>query len=217
MTLGIPSASSKFNGAALEVLARSLGADLAPAPPSLLRGACDCDVVGARGRDLPRLVSLGLVDAALTGLDAYLETTLDGHELSAWGMASSRPSRLCLMASEHRRPDSFELIVSEYPLLTVAWLTTQGGAGGAEVIQMRGSIEGLVSCHERLGGVATVVSGETMRANGLVTCGELLDSDMCLVTRPGDSDWVERFEAVLRGPVSAPEWAVSRAKPAARL
>ena len=81
---------------------------------------------------------------------------------------------------------------------------------------MRGSIEGLVSCHGDLGGVATVVSGGTMRANGLVTCGELLDSDMCLVTRPGDADWAKRFEGVLRGPASAPGWAASAAKTAAR-
>jgi ATP phosphoribosyltransferase len=210
--LGIPSASSKFNGAALEVLARGLGADLAPAPPSLRRRAGDCEIVGARGRDLPRLVGLGLVDAALTGLDAYLEATLDGHQLAAWGISSSRPSRLCLMASRRRRPDSFERILSEYPLLTTAWLAAQNCGGRTEVIQMRGSIEGLVSCREGLGGVATVVSGETMRANGLVSCGALLDSDMCLVTRPGDSDWVERFGAVLRGPAAAPGWAAPGAK-----
>ena len=100
-------------------------------------------IVQARGRDLPRLVAQGILDAALAGLDALLESVLAGYELAGWQLESSRPTRLCLLASELGAAQRFERVFSEYPRVTTAWFTAHCG-GPPVIIPARGSLEGLV-------------------------------------------------------------------------
>jgi ATP phosphoribosyltransferase len=203
--LGIPSPASRFHEAAVEVLRRVLpeysegGGDRLS---ECIDGLC---VVGARGRDLPRLVDVGMLEAGLTGYDSYLEARLDGRHLTAWHIDSVRPSRLCLMARYCRAPGDYRCVLSEYPLLTKAWLRARQAAADV-VIPMRGSIEGLVSQDRDLAGVATVVSGNTVRANGLVVCETLLESDMCLITSTSNSTSIEKFREIVQAPVVSPSW-----------
>lgn len=158
------------------------------------------EVVFCRGRDLANHVAHGYLDLAFTGYDAWSETLLRFSGLRrkamAWHVGSERPGRLSLVSSATAGSIDYDLVWTEYPALTEAYLSSIGFA--AEVVPVRGSIEGMAFVSDRAGCVVTVSSGETLQANGLIERHTILTTDLCMVVAPAHSDRPELI-SLLKG------------------
>lgn len=179
MLLGVPSRTSRFFEAAQQRLDEMLGARVDAGSRRLVHSVGDHSIIECRGRDLGRLVAIGAVDAALSGFDVYLESWLGGYRIARCEVVgSSRPSRLSLVRVRTAEP--LARVYAEYPAVASAWLERHGSS--AEVVEVRGSVEGLVATDPTCAGVTTVVSGRSVRDNGLVEAAVLVRSDLCLLT-----------------------------------
>jgi ATP phosphoribosyltransferase len=177
--LGVPSRTSRFYEAVRQRLDELLDVRVDPGSRRLVHSIGNHSIVECRGRDLGRLVAIGAVDAALSGFDVYLESRLSGYRIARCEVVgSSRPTRLALVRVAASAP--LARVYSEYPAIAAAWLDHYDSS--AEVVEVHGSVEGLVATDPTCGGVTTVVSGRSLRDNGLVEAAVLVRSDLCLLT-----------------------------------
>lgn len=182
LRIAIPSPTSRLYSVAAEALNRMLGTQTAPHGRVLVESLADgSQLVYCRGTDVGVLVALGVADVGLTGYDMIVEATANGRPTPVIrSLAPARTSYVCVVKPKCRAHIS--RIYTEYPYLTRAWLTRAHMFGGAEVVTLHGSIEGVVALDDHSVGVILVTSGETAQANGLDMCLPLMATDLCLVT-----------------------------------
>lgn len=182
LRIAVPSPTSRLYGVAAEALSSLLGTPIAPHGRVLLESLADgSQLVYCRGTDVGVLVALGVVDVGLTGYDMIAEATANGRPTpTIRSLAPARTSYVCVVKPERRR--RVTRIYTEYPYLTRAWLSRARVFGGADVVTLHGSTEGIIALDHESAGVILVTSGETAQANGLDMCLPLIATDLCLVT-----------------------------------
>lgn len=183
--LAVPSPASKLHAVALAAVERLVGVTVQPANDSrelVLRSEDHAvELVLCRATDVPKLVTNGLADAGLTGYDVAVETTLStGAALDMRSLAPARTSFVCLLAPPGRT--GTQVIYTEYPFLTRAWVRVSRQYHDVEIITTHGSTEGLARVDDRAAGVVLVTSGRTARANDLEIRVPIMATDLCLVT-----------------------------------
>jgi len=164
------------------------GQQVVPHGRLLLESLADgSQLVYCRGTDVATLVALGVADIGLTGYDMVAETVASGRPApTIQSLGPARTSYVCAVMPEGRTTVS--RIYTEYPNLTRAWLRHSRTFGGAEVITLHGSLEGVVATDDQSAGVLLVTSGETARVNGLDMCLPLLATDLCLISNDSAAD-----------------------------
>jgi len=145
LRIATPSPTSRLYGAAAEALNRLLGTPPAPHGRVLLESLADgSQLVYCRATDVGVLVALGVADVGLTGYDMVAEATANGRPTPMIrSLAPARTSYVCLVKPERRT--HVTRIYTEYPYLTRAWLGRSHLFGGAEVVTLHGSIEGVIA------------------------------------------------------------------------
>ncbi len=141
------------------------------------------EVVLVRGRDIPGLVTAGVVDMAILGRDVAEESGAALWSSAGLGFGMCR-LMLAVPDGVVWDPARPWRIATRYPRLTRRWLEDQ--RVDAQVTTLTGSVE----VAPRLGLADAVVdvvqTGETLRANGLQAVASVLDCCAVLVTRSGE-------------------------------
>ncbi len=154
----------------------------------VFRPTDDLEVVVARSRDIPRLVEQGVVDAAIMGRDAALDSGVALWISDSLGFGACR-LMLALPVGIRWDPTQAWRLASRYPAVTAHWAATQGVA--VTVVGLAGSVEAAPRLGMADGIVDVVETGHTLRANGLEPVLTVLESSARLVTRPGEAHWME--------------------------
>ena len=194
LRIGIPSTSSKFYHAASARVFELLGINeeaaqrkrqLVVEVASLYLG--QVQIIYCRGRDLARYVGLRRLDVAFTGYDVWVDYELRDirHRgiTEAWHVGYSRPARLALAGAKGLNIADIRVVLTEYPEITAVFLKHLDCI--AELVPVRGSVEGLAAVWRDSACVTTVRSGETLRSNGLIEIETLATTDLCAVVQSG--------------------------------
>ncbi|MHB1354622.1 MAG: ATP phosphoribosyltransferase [Anaerolineae bacterium] len=135
----------------------------------------------AKPADVPTYVEHGAADLGVVGLDVLREGNRDLYEPLRLGFGKCRLVLAGPPQTDKRnlRLLSYLRVATKYPKLTLAYFHQQGIS--AEIIPLNGSVElapgvGLADVL-----VDLVETGSTLRENGLVELGTLLESEAVLV------------------------------------
>jgi ATP phosphoribosyltransferase len=207
LRIAVPSPTSRLHSVAAEALNSLLGRPTSPSGRVLLEPlGGGTQLVYCRGTDVGVLVALGVADVGLTGYDMIAEAAASGIRASPliWSLAPARTSYVCLVKPESRK--QVRRIYTEYPGLTRAWLACSDIFGGAEVVTLHGSSEGVIALDKQSAGVILVTSGETAQANGLDMRLPLMATDLCLAAREEPAARLGRLDMAALPILELPEF-----------
>jgi ATP phosphoribosyltransferase len=162
------------------------------------------EMVVARSRDIPRLLTEGVVDLAVMGRDAAIDSGVALWLSESLGFGGCR-LMLALPVGTMWDPSRAWRIASRYPAVTANWAHEEGIT--VQVVGLAGSVEAAPRLGLADAVVDVVETGHTLRANGLEPVLTVLESSARLVTRPGESHRVDE----LLGRTEKWEGVVSRA------
>jgi ATP phosphoribosyltransferase len=164
---------------------RALFCRLASSTPAL-------EVAVVRGRDIPRLLTAGVVDVGIVGRDVVAEAALPLWTTADLGFGACRIVLALPEAVSWDLGRSWR-IATRYPRLTRSWMRRRGILG--QVVRLAGSVE----VAPRLGLADAVVdvveTGATLLANGLRPVETVLESWAVLASRAGEMPglWASRL------------------------
>src|SRR5471032_2155140 len=156
------------------------------------------EVLLVRAADIPEYVQDKVVDCGITGIDLVRERGARVSEVLKLGFGSCRLEAAVPAESSYQRFEDLAglSVATVYPHLTQQLLPV-----AVELVDVTGSVE----IAPRLGLADAIVdlvsSGNTLRTNGLLSLGVLLESEAVLVA--GDEEQAAPFAAMLRSVVDA--------------
>ena len=172
------------------------------------KALCDTDcpfvdkVFFTRPQAIPRLVSRGICDIGISGLD-YVVEELCAHSCTRlvqlatlpYNKETNGPAKVvvCAQANEAWPPQDIPWVYSEYPYLTKQFFEETMSIPRVYITRSPGSTEGHVAIGEYQYGVCLVEQGKTMAANNLRIVAELLESTAVLITRRDKADDAKVF------------------------
>lgn len=162
----------------------------APTGRQLWTQAGSVDAVEVRGRDMPTLLTAGVVDAAIVGRDVVDEAGLPlvlvrSLDFGACRLVAAAPPNTALA------PDRRWRVATRYPHITRRWMDARGLGG--DVVTMSGAVEaapwlGLADIV-----VDVVETGATLAANKLVALETVMQSTATLSASPKSARAVQRW------------------------
>lgn len=170
---------------------------------AVLVGNADVELLFVRTEDIPELVSDGVAELGITGVD--LLTEFDGDldvlvdlgygrcRLAAAVPNSSRPAKLEDLASSR--------VATSHPGATTRFFGELGI--DVTVVPLRGSVELATKLGVADAIVDLVSTGSTLRINGLREIGTLLESVAVLVSGGNVAGTAERIATAIRAVVAA--------------
>lgn len=162
----------------------------APAGRQLWTQAGSVDAVEVRGRDMPSLLTAGVVDAAIVGRDVLDEAGLPlvlvrSLDFGACRLVAAAPPDTRLASSRRWR------VATRYPRITRCWMDARGLMG--DVVTMSGAVEAAPWLGLADAVVDVVETGATLVANGLVALETVMRSTATLSASPKSARAVQRW------------------------
>lgn len=163
----------------------------------------DIDLLFVRTEDIPELVSDGVADLGITGIDLLSEYGADLEILVELGYGRCRLAAAVPNASELSKIDEFEgrRIATAHPAVTSRFFDKRNI--DVTVVPLRGSVEVSTKLGVADGIVDLVSSGSTLRVNGLREIGTLLESEAVLVSGGRGNGVVQRLATAIGSVVAA--------------
>lgn len=163
----------------------------------------DIDLLFVRTEDIPELVSDGVADLGITGIDLLTEFGSEQEVLVELGFGRCRLAAAVPNASELSKVEDFagRRIATAHPGVTGRFFTDRGI--DVTVVPLRGSVEVATKLGVADGIVDLVSTGSTLRVNGLREIGTLLESEAVLISGEGGNGAVERIATAIRSVVAA--------------
>jgi ATP phosphoribosyltransferase len=173
--LGVPN-----QGRLAEDARRALGWEEWSAGTRVLRfDRAHATVYLARSTDLPRLVAAGLLDGCLTGQDYVTEAGAEERLVTIADLGVQRSSICVVERDDENGVDLGKgqaILVSQYPETARRWARQQGPDRRVRVVAIDGAAEMYVSSGMADLGIDAVMTGETLRANGMRIREKLFES-----------------------------------------
>lgn len=162
----------------------------APTGRQLWTQAGSVDAVEVRGRDMPALLTAGVVDAAILGRDVLDEAGLAlvvvrALDFGACRLVAAAPPDTRLASGRAWR------LATRYPRITRRWMDARGLTG--DVVTMSGAVEAAPWLGLADAVVDVVETGATLAANGLVALETVMRSTATLSASPKSARAVERW------------------------
>lgn len=163
----------------------------------------DIDLLFVRTEDIPELVSDGVADLGITGIDLLTEFGSEQEVLVELGFGRCRLSAAVPNASELSKVEDFadRRIATAHPGVTGRFFADRGI--DVTVVPLRGSVEVATKLGVADGIVDLVSTGSTLRVNGLREIGTLLESEAVLISGGRGNGAVERIATAIRSVVAA--------------
>lgn len=163
----------------------------------------DIDLLFVRTEDVPELVSDGVADLGITGIDLLSEYGTDLEILVELDYGRCRLAAAVPNASDLSKIDEFagRRIATAHPAVTSRFFA--GRDIDVTVVPLRGSVEVSTKLGVADGIVDLVSSGSTLRVNGLREVGTLLESEAVLVSGGRGNGAVQRLATAIRSVVAA--------------
>lgn len=163
----------------------------------------DIDLLFVRTEDIPELISDGVADLGITGIDLLAEYGFDLEVVLELGFGRCRLAAAVPNASELAKPEDFagRRIATAHPGITTRYFTDRGV--DVTVVPLRGSVEVATKLGVADGIVDLVSTGSTLRVNGLREIGTLLESEAVLVSGGPQNGRVERIATAIGSVVAA--------------
>lgn len=163
----------------------------------------DIDLLFVRTEDIPELVSDGVADLGITGIDLLAEYGFDLEVVLELGFGRCRLAAAVPNASELSKPEDFagRRIATAHPGITTRYFTDRGV--DVTVVPLRGSVEVATKLGVADGIVDLVSTGSTLRVNGLREIGTLLESEAVLVSGGLQNGRVDRVATAIGSVVAA--------------
>lgn len=196
LRIAVPSPTSRLHSVVTEAVGPALQAAggtphaMSPVSRTLVERLESGDtLVHCRGTDVPVLIARGFADLGFTGYDMAVEAALStGRALDMRSLAPARPSYVCYATVPGRTP--VRRLYTEYPATAGRWARATRGLRDAEVVELHGSLEGVVRSDPEAAAFVLVTTGETLDANGLLDRTPILATDLCLVRREHEpAEW----------------------------
>jgi ATP phosphoribosyltransferase len=151
----------------------------------------DLELLFVRTEDIPELVSDGVADAGITGIDLVEEHGNGLAAIAELGYGHCRLVAAVPNASPIEKTDEFGglRVATAHPNSTTAFF--QRRSIDVDVISLRGSVEVATKIGVADAIVDLVSTGSTLRVNGLRAVGTLVESQAILVSRKTDADSVQ--------------------------
>jgi ATP phosphoribosyltransferase len=163
----------------------------------------DIDLLFVRTEDIPELVSDGVADLGITGIDLLTEFGSEQEVLVELGFGRCRLAAAVPNASELSKVEDFadRRIATAHPGVTGRFFADRGI--DVTVVPLRGSVEVATKLGVADGIVDLVSTGSTLRVNGLREIGTLLESEAVLISGGRGNGAVERIATAIRSVVAA--------------
>lgn len=163
----------------------------------------DIDLLFVRTEDIPELVSDGVADLGITGIDLLTEFGGEQEVLVELGFGRCRLAAAVPNASELSKVEDFAArrIATAHPGVTGRFFADRGI--DVTVVPLRGSVEVATKLGVADGIVDLVSTGSTLRVNGLREIGTLLESEAVLISGGRGNGAVERIATAIRSVVAA--------------
>lgn len=163
----------------------------------------DIDLLFVRTEDIPELVSDGVADLGITGIDLLTEFGSEQEVLVELGFGRCRLAAAVPNASELSKVEDFadRRIATAHPGVTGRFFADRGI--DVTVVPLRGSVEVATKLGVADGIVDLVSTGSTLRVNGLREIGTLLESEAVLISSGGGNGAAERIATAIRSVVAA--------------
>ena len=160
------------------------------------------ELMYVRTDDVCEMVSDGVAEAGITGLDLVGEADADLEVVVELGYGRCRLTAAVANSSPVESLEGLDglRVATAHPGLTGRLLSERGIT--ATVVPLRGSVEVAPRLDVADAIVDLVSSGSTMRVNGLRPLGTLLESQAVLTARPRSGEAVGRLAAMLRAVVA---------------
>ncbi|MER3456924.1 MAG: ATP phosphoribosyltransferase [candidate division GAL15 bacterium] len=181
LTLALP--SGRLLGDCVRVL-HAAGYRGAREDRSLVWGWADLTVIVAKPADLLTYVERGAADCGVVGKDVLLEQSHEVYELVDLGFGRCRG--VVALPAECRRlwedPRRHLRVATKYPRVAERFFWERGRP--VEIVELYGSVELAPQVGLSDGILDLVMTGATLRANGLVEVAEVFRSTARLVVNP---------------------------------
>lgn len=188
MRIAVP--RGRLNGPAWAWLQQAGFALAAPAGRQLWTQGGSVDAVEVRGRDMPSLLTAGVVDAAIVGRDVVDEAGLAlvlvrSLDFGVCRLVAAAPRDTRLASGRRWR------VATRYPRITRRWMDARGLAG--DVVTMSGAVEAAPWLGLADAVVDVVETGATLAANGLVAIETVMRSSATLSASSKSARGVQRW------------------------
>lgn len=163
----------------------------------------DIDLLFVRTEDIPELVSDGVADLGITGVDLMAEYGQELDVVLELGFGRCRLAAAVPNASDLTKVDDFadKRIATAHPSVTSRYFTDRGVT--VTVVPLRGSVEVATKLGVADGIVDLVSTGSTLRVNGLREVGTLIESQAILISGGRGNGAVERIATAIGSVVAA--------------
>lgn len=153
----------------------------------------DIDLLFVRTEDIPELVTDGVADLGITGIDLLAEFGSDLGVVLELGFGRCRLAAAVPNASDLEKWEDFSgrRIATAHPGVTARFFRDRDV--DVTVVPLRGSVEVATRLGVADGIVDLVSTGSTLRVNGLREIGTLLESQAVLVSRERGNGAAERL------------------------
>ena len=170
---------------------------------AVLVGNADIELLFVRTEDIPELVSDGVADLGITGVDLLTEFNGDLEVLVDLGYGRCRLAAAVPNSSAPAKLEDLTgcRIATSHPGATARFFGKRGFE--VTVVPLRGSVELATKLGVADAIVDLVSTGSTLRINGLREIGSLLESVAVLVCSGGISGTAERVATAIRAVVAA--------------
>jgi ATP phosphoribosyltransferase len=150
----------------------------------------DMELLFVRTEDIPELVSDGVADVGITGIDLVEEHGNGLASIVELGYGHCRLVAAVPNASTIESTDDFGglRVATAHPNSTAAYFSRR--SIDVDVVSLRGSVEVATKIGVADAIVDLVSTGSTLRVNGLRAVGTLVDSQAILLSRKTDVDSV---------------------------
>jgi ATP phosphoribosyltransferase len=148
----------------------------------------DVELLFVRTEDIPELVSDGVANAGITGVDLLEEHGNGLDTIVELGYGRCRLVAAVPNASPIEKTDELAglRVATAHPTVTRRYFADRGIA--VDVVALRGSVEVATKIGVADAIVDLVSTGSTLRVNGLRAVGTVLDSQAILVGRAAETD-----------------------------
>ncbi|WP_372969155.1 ATP phosphoribosyltransferase [Microbacterium sp.] len=150
----------------------------------------EVEILLARSTDLPRMLAAGIVDGCVTGRDYVIEAGVEDEveEIIDLGFQATNLCVLAAAESVTEENDALEpvVVVSQYPAIASRWIgggLGQGKRRRATLVPIDGAAEMYVTSGLARYAVDAVMTGRTLRDNGLAVVETLFASAGCVYSR----------------------------------
>ncbi len=148
----------------------------------------DMELLFVRTEDIPELVSDGVADVGITGVDLVAEHGNGLRSIVELGYGHCRLVAAVPNASPIEKTDEFSglRVATAHPHATSTYFAER--SIDVDVVALRGSVEVATKIGVADAIVDLVSTGSTLRVNGLRAVGTLIESQAILVSRAADVD-----------------------------